>query len=332
MRWPRHAGCRCSPATAQVRPDFAPVARRIRAEATDDWDDAVAVGAVREGGRTVPARRGRDRAPRSGAGRRRGRSTARRGVVVATGAGPVRPPIPGLAGDRVLDQPRGGRRDRGTGVPGRARRRGDRAGAGAGVRAVRHGRHGRRGRGPGAAGGGTGGVRAGGRRARRGGRAVARRAACRRGVPERALRGDRSTTARSSSGDELLVAVGRRPADGGARAWSTTGSTAARVPVDGRMRAADGLWAVGDVTGVGGVHPPRRAPGPDRRRRHPRPRGPARRLARAAAGHVHRPGDRLGRPDRGRRPRRPGSHVVAGCAPVSALVARVRARARATPA
>jgi pyruvate/2-oxoglutarate dehydrogenase complex dihydrolipoamide dehydrogenase (E3) component len=51
-------------------------------------------------------------------------------------------------------------------------------------------------------------------------------------------------------GDKLLVATGRSPRipDG----LDTVGVTAGRhgVPVDERCRVADGLWAVGDVTGV----------------------------------------------------------------------------------
>ena len=51
-------------------------------------------------------------------------------------------------------------------------------------------------------------------------------------------------------GDKLLVATGRAPRipDG----LDTVGVTAGRhgVPVDERCRVADGLWAVGDVTGV----------------------------------------------------------------------------------
>ena len=81
---------------AEVRPDFAPVARRIRAEATDDWDDAVAVARFEKaGGRFL-----RGSAAIEGPGRVRvGDETvqARRGVVVATGSSPVRPRIPGLA-------------------------------------------------------------------------------------------------------------------------------------------------------------------------------------------------------------------------------------------
>jgi dihydrolipoamide dehydrogenase len=55
---------------------------------------------------------------------------------------------------------------------------------------------------------------------------------------------------RELRGDKLLVATGRRPRlpDG----LETVGVTAGRqgVPVDARLRVADGLWAIGDVTGV----------------------------------------------------------------------------------
>lgn len=80
---------------AQVTPDFAPVASRIREEATDDWNDQVAVDRFTgKGGQFV---RGRARL----AGPKRveidGREfTARRGVVIATGSRPQIPPVPGL--------------------------------------------------------------------------------------------------------------------------------------------------------------------------------------------------------------------------------------------
>jgi pyruvate/2-oxoglutarate dehydrogenase complex dihydrolipoamide dehydrogenase (E3) component len=86
--------------TAAVSPDWGPVARRIRDEATDSWDDKVAVDRFTgKGGRFV---RGRGRI--SG----RGEVTvdtadgarvlrARRGILVNTGTEPAIPPIPGLA-------------------------------------------------------------------------------------------------------------------------------------------------------------------------------------------------------------------------------------------
>ncbi|GEL20831.1 dihydrolipoyl dehydrogenase family protein [Pseudonocardia asaccharolytica] len=87
--------------SAQVRPDWAPVAARIRAEATDDWDDAVAVERFEKaGGRFV---RGRARITAPGEvtvstadGTRVVRAT--RGIVLNPGTEPTAPPIEGLAG------------------------------------------------------------------------------------------------------------------------------------------------------------------------------------------------------------------------------------------
>ncbi len=45
---------------AVITPDLAPVARRIREEATDDWDDAVAVKRIEDLGGTVRPRRRRN--------------------------------------------------------------------------------------------------------------------------------------------------------------------------------------------------------------------------------------------------------------------------------
>jgi pyruvate/2-oxoglutarate dehydrogenase complex dihydrolipoamide dehydrogenase (E3) component len=81
---------------AEVRPDWAPVAARIRAEATDDWDDRVAVERFEaKGGRFVRGW-GRLVGPRRVAA---GRLTfeASRAVVLATGTRPAVPPVPGLA-------------------------------------------------------------------------------------------------------------------------------------------------------------------------------------------------------------------------------------------
>ncbi len=79
----------------QVRPDYAPVADRIRAEATDDWNDQVAVDRlVGKGGRFV---RGRARLTGHREVSAAGQTiVARRGVVVATGTVPSVPPVPGL--------------------------------------------------------------------------------------------------------------------------------------------------------------------------------------------------------------------------------------------
>ncbi len=82
-----------------VEPDLAPVARRIRAEATDAWDDTVAVDRFTGKGGTMV----RGSARLDGPGRVVvGEDTylAARGVVVATGSAPVVPPIEGLGGTR----------------------------------------------------------------------------------------------------------------------------------------------------------------------------------------------------------------------------------------
>jgi len=83
--------------TATVEPDWTPVAKRIREEATDDWDDRVAVERFTgKGGRFV---RGFGRLV--GPGRVEVDDqvfTARRGIVVAVGTAPAVPPIEGLAG------------------------------------------------------------------------------------------------------------------------------------------------------------------------------------------------------------------------------------------
>jgi pyruvate/2-oxoglutarate dehydrogenase complex dihydrolipoamide dehydrogenase (E3) component len=81
---------------ATVRAELAPVARRIRDEATDNWDDKVAADRFAGlGGRLV-----RGDAKLEGPGRVRVGDEmfeASRGVVLATGSAPVVPPIEGLA-------------------------------------------------------------------------------------------------------------------------------------------------------------------------------------------------------------------------------------------
>jgi pyruvate/2-oxoglutarate dehydrogenase complex dihydrolipoamide dehydrogenase (E3) component len=82
---------------AQVEPDWSAVARRIREEATDDWDDTVAVKRLQDNG----ARLARGRGVITGPGRVRVGDTtyvARKGVVLNTGTEPAAPPIDGLAG------------------------------------------------------------------------------------------------------------------------------------------------------------------------------------------------------------------------------------------
>lgn len=81
--------------SADVRPDWAPVARRIRDEATDDWDDATAVKRLEDSGVTFVRGRGHLTGPRQV---EVGGTTyvARRGVVLNTGTAPAVPPIEGI--------------------------------------------------------------------------------------------------------------------------------------------------------------------------------------------------------------------------------------------
>jgi pyruvate/2-oxoglutarate dehydrogenase complex dihydrolipoamide dehydrogenase (E3) component len=83
--------------TATVAPDWGPVAKRIREEATDTWNDKVAVDRLVNKGATII----KDRATITGpttvrAGDRE--YEASRGLVIATGTIPAVPPIDGLAG------------------------------------------------------------------------------------------------------------------------------------------------------------------------------------------------------------------------------------------
>src|SRR6516165_8158449 len=87
--------------TSTVTPDWLPVARRIREEATDYWNDKVAADRFTgKGGHLV---RGRGTITQPGEvtvtasdGTRVFR--ARRGILINSGTEPAIPPIPGLAG------------------------------------------------------------------------------------------------------------------------------------------------------------------------------------------------------------------------------------------
>lgn len=240
--------------TATVQPDWAPVARRIRDEATDDWDDAVAVERfVGKGGHFLRGRGrlvARDRVAVGDV-----ELTARRGVVLATGSRPAVPPIPGLAD-----------------VPYWTNRQAIEAATVPSSLAV--------------LGGGAIGLELAQVFARFGAdvtvveaaervlaleepeaAAVVAEALSREGVTLRtgvsatAVRrhGDGIALALGPDGgagevvaDRLLVAVGRRVdlADLGVGAAGLDESARA-IPVDEHLRAGPGLWAVGDVTGHG---------------------------------------------------------------------------------
>lgn len=91
--------------SAEVHPDFADVARRIRDEATDNWDDTVAADRLTDAGATLLRGRGRLAGPLrvevdltdAASGDVPVVVHARRGVVLNTGTDPAVPPVPGLA-------------------------------------------------------------------------------------------------------------------------------------------------------------------------------------------------------------------------------------------
>ena len=82
--------------TASATPDWAPVARRIREQATDTWDDTVAVDRFVGKGGTFVRGYGRITAPNT-VEVNGDTYAARKGIVVATGTLAAVPPIPGLA-------------------------------------------------------------------------------------------------------------------------------------------------------------------------------------------------------------------------------------------
>ena len=83
--------------SADVRPDWAPVHARIRDEATDDWDDTVAVKRLEDAGaRFVRGHARLDGERTVVVGDER--FEAKRGVVLNPGTAPSAPPIEGLAG------------------------------------------------------------------------------------------------------------------------------------------------------------------------------------------------------------------------------------------
>jgi pyruvate/2-oxoglutarate dehydrogenase complex dihydrolipoamide dehydrogenase (E3) component len=237
---------------AVVTPEWAPVATRIRKEATDDWDDRVAVERLEHRG----ARFVRGWARLDGPGRvvvGEGRVlTATRGVVLACGAKAWAPPVEGLAGSGFWNN-----RDaiETTSVP---------------ESLV-------------VLGGGAIGVELGQVFARFGSRvtiveggerlvaleepeasALIEEVLARDGVEivtgagvERVRKDGEGfaldlTDRAPVTGERLLVATGRRP-DLAALNVSSIGvdESARSVPVDGHMRVTDGVWALGDITGKG---------------------------------------------------------------------------------
>jgi pyruvate/2-oxoglutarate dehydrogenase complex dihydrolipoamide dehydrogenase (E3) component len=236
---------------AVVTPDWGLVASRIRREATGGWDDSVAVKRFEDRGGRLARGRGRLIGPRTvQVGDQT--FTARRGVVVATGSQPAIPPIPGLAETgfwTTHDVIAAEQLPRSLIVLG-----GGAVGCGLGQVLARFGVS-------------VTIIEAGDRllpaeepevsqvleaafaaegiAVHKG--AAAERVAMRAGAVIVSLAGGTEL-----DGERLLVATGRANnlSRLGLEAVGLDGA-APFIPVDERMRAADGLWAMGDVTGKG---------------------------------------------------------------------------------
>jgi pyruvate/2-oxoglutarate dehydrogenase complex dihydrolipoamide dehydrogenase (E3) component len=237
--------------TSTATPDWSPVARRIREEATDDWDDKVAVERFeRQGGRFVRGS-GRFEAPNVVAVDER-RFEATRAVVIATGSSAVIPPIPGLADvDPWTNREAIATKELpeslvvlGGGAIGLELAQAF-ARFGVTVTIVEALDRLLPPEEPEASESVTAVLRAEGLAVHTGTAATAVRRDGDRVVVELAGGGE-------VAGERLLVATGRRAdlaAFGAGRAGLD--ESARFIAVDGRLRAADGIWAVGDVTGAG---------------------------------------------------------------------------------
>ncbi|MER7547339.1 NAD(P)/FAD-dependent oxidoreductase [Spirillospora sp. NPDC127506] len=235
---------------ATVDADWAPVAARIRDEATDSWDDKVA--ADRLTGKGVRLVRGEGRITAPGEVAVNGQVfRARRGILLNTGTAPTAPPIDGLAGTPYWTNREA---VKATEVP-------------ASLLVL---------------GGGVVGAEMAQVFSRFGSRVTVVEAAdrllmneepessaliqkvferegigVRTGVNVTGVRHDGGEfTMRlgdeSLSADRLLVATGRRPNLKGLGLDRVGLDENARsLSVDGHMRAADGVWAIGDITGMG---------------------------------------------------------------------------------
>jgi len=237
--------------SSQVHPDWAPVAHRIREEATDNWDDKVAVDRFTGKGGTLFRGRGRITAP--------GEVTvgqdvlrARRGIIINTGTQPFVPPIEGLAGTPYWTNREA---IEATEVPASLLVLGGGAiGAelsqvfarfGARVTVIEGSERLLPAEEP------ESGALLAGAFGREG-------IEVRTGTTAQSVRHDGTafTLALSDgtevSGDALLVATGRRTDLAGIGVGAVGVDESARaIPVDDHLRAAPGVWAVGDITGHG---------------------------------------------------------------------------------
>ena len=243
---------------AKIDPDWAPVARRIRDEATDDWDDKVAADRFTGKGGILVRGHGRISGPGEVTvalpGPDGGRQVlrARRGIVIATGTAPAVPPIPGLAGTPFWTNREAIEAER---VPGSLV----------------------------VLGGGAVGAELGQVFARFGSQVTVVEKAARLLSTEEPEAGEllaevfaqegigvhtgqhvtgvrhngagftvTTDGGRELAGDALLVAIGRRTdlaAVGTGAVGIDEGLRA--IPVDDHLRAAPGVWALGDITGKG---------------------------------------------------------------------------------
>ncbi len=236
---------------SEVWPDFAPVARRIREEATDNWDDTVAVQRFEKAGGTLV----RGRALVSGRGRVAvgGREfVASRGVVIGTGAVPVIPPIRGLAdvpywtnrGAVAAEKAPASLIVLGGGAVGLELAQAF-ARFGTAVTVIEAAPALLAAEEPEVVAAVTDVLRSEGLQLRLGAKAVR---VDRSGADISVELEDGS----SVTAERLLVSVGRRPnVRGLGLDHYGLDESAGRLAVDERLRTADGLWAVGDVTGIG---------------------------------------------------------------------------------
>jgi pyruvate/2-oxoglutarate dehydrogenase complex dihydrolipoamide dehydrogenase (E3) component len=237
--------------SATVHPDLGPVAQRIRDEATDDWDDQVAVDRFeKKGGRFVRGSGRFDGPGRVVVGDQT--FVASRGVVVGSGSAPVIPPITGLdttaywtnrEAISARQAPESlvvlGGGAIGLELAQMFARFGSRVSIVEGLDRILSAEE------PEASSLVAKALEDDGITLHTGAKAVQ----VARDGGEAVVTLEGGTTVR---GAELLVSVGRRAnvADLG---LDTIGldPRARAIEVDDRMRAADGVWAVGDVTGVG---------------------------------------------------------------------------------
>jgi pyruvate/2-oxoglutarate dehydrogenase complex dihydrolipoamide dehydrogenase (E3) component len=241
--------------TSAITPDWSPVARRIREEATDDWNDKVAADRFAgKGGHLIRGRgkiTGAGQVTVTGAGGKTRVVLARKGIVINTGTDPVIPPLDGLAGTPYWTN--------------RDIIQAERAPESLIV-----------------LGGGAIGAELAQVFARFGTAVTVIEAlprllsfeepeaseliervlaaegitVCTNAPAEKISYDGRRFSVRlgrdSCTAERLLVSTGRR-ADLGALGLAAVGldPAAAIIPTDGWMRAADGVWAIGDVTGKG---------------------------------------------------------------------------------